>query len=245
MVTADCKALLVYCARKIAIATIAWQQYWFWLLTGKVAGQRRCFDTSRILWMKHSNSACPLFALSCSTNRFGIGCFSNICHRNEKGTKGCVDITRFFIGNRHKMTGSNRYTRTHQFIFRASHATKGICYVAIIRFYVTPFARLLTSFINSSVVIVFAFIALRTSLITNTTAKTVLRPPFAATMMIYRSYVSSSQRGMSTLRRTFRTFEKRFGQRGLDPFLKFFRTLPLTHWWKCFALLRAFIDSIL
>lgn len=150
-----------------------------------------------------------------------IGCFSDISHRNEKGTKGCADITRFFIGNRHKMTGSNRYTRTHQFIFHASRATKEICYVAIIRFYVAPFTRLLTSFINPTGVIVFAFIALRTSLITSTAAKTVLRLLFTATMMMYRSHVSSSQHGMSTLHR----LPSRSVLHRADPFLKFLKTL--------------------
>ena len=95
----------------------------------------------------------------------------------------------------------NRYTRTRQFIFHASRATKRICFVVVIRFYVAPFARLLTSFINSTGVIVFAFIVLRTSLITNTVVKTVLRLPFASTMMMYRSHISSNQHGESTLYR--------------------------------------------
>jgi len=70
--------------------------------------------------------------------------------RKKKKEEGgqCADTIRFFIGNRRAMTGSNCYTQKCRFIFHASRATKGICSRRVIRFYIAPFGRLLTSFIN-------------------------------------------------------------------------------------------------
>lgn len=64
----------------------------------------------------------------------------------------------FFINIRHAMNGGNCHSRTPIRVSCSAHHKENLLR-RVIRFYVPPWARLLTSFINPASVIVFAFIA--------------------------------------------------------------------------------------